>query len=83
MSDRKDSCMCGGIHDVGAFSGWDDFDKTERALKASADFVEVPVTDPYSNVGLTESWYECQRCKTIWRLVEPDAPFAGLWKRVS
>lgn len=83
MSDKKDSCMCGEIHEVGPFSGWDDFDKTERALKESADFVQVPVTDPYSSVGLAETWYECQRCKTTWRLVEPDPPFAGLWRSVS
>ena len=82
MTENNDSCVCCSIHAPGPFAGWDDFEKTEKALKTSAEYVPVPVARPYSNVGLVESWYECRRCTAVWRLVEPDPPYAGLWERV-
>lgn len=54
-----------------------------RLLKSSSEFKEVPVLAPYSNVGLTENWYQCLQCEQVWRLVSPDPPFAGLWEPVA
>lgn len=36
----------------------------------------------FGNIGLPEKWYRCIHCGTVWRLVEPDPPFGGLWKKV-
>lgn len=75
-------CSCGQLRDLGSFAGWNDFDAFVSSLKAMAVFSQVPVEAPYSNVGLLESWYRCDQCQSIWRLVEPDPPFKGLWERV-
>ena len=28
-------------------------------------------------------WFQCSKCKAVWRLVEPDFPFKGLWEPVD
>ena len=40
----------------------------------------VPVTSRYANVGETENLYRCKTCGSVWRLIEPDPPFSGLWE---
>jgi len=27
-------------------------------------------------------WFRCKGCNDIWRLINPDPPFRGLWERV-
>jgi hypothetical protein len=75
-------CECGNLRESGPFSGWNDYDKFVRELQNGALFKAVPVKVPHSNVGLKEQWFECSRCKALWRLVEPDPPFAGVWEMV-
>lgn len=78
----KVSCGC-EIRPEGGFQGWDEFDAFVKALKADPSFMPIPVGKPYSNVGFVESWYRCTACLAIWRLVEPDPPFVGLWEKVD
>lgn len=75
-------CKCGQIREARSFCGWKDFDAFVTSLEASGAFTPVPVGIPYSNVGLSEHWYQCNTCQMVWRLVEPDAPFAGIWEQV-
>ena len=45
---------------------------------------EVPVEVRYSNAGLLkERWYRNTETGEVWRLVEPDYPFQGVWERVG
>ncbi|MFS0757393.1 hypothetical protein ABC383_22175 [Noviherbaspirillum sp. 1P10PC] len=74
---------CEKLGEPRSFSGWNDFDAFVALIKASDDFLPKPVISPHSNVGLDEHWYQCSKCEGVWRLVEPDPPFAGLWERVS
>lgn len=76
-------CSCCRLREPGPFTGWSDFDSFVSSLRNSAALTPVPIEAPYFNVGLLESWYRCSKCRGIWRLVEPDPPFAGLWERIS
>lgn len=80
---KAGQCDCEKLREPRSFAGWNDFDAFVALLKAANDFSPTPVTAPYSNVGLLEYWYQCRKCQGVWRLVEPDPPFAGLWERVS
>jgi len=75
-------CKC-DVRPAGRFESWDDYDQFFRWLANSDAFVQVPVLNPHSNVGLTETWYRCKTCGSSWRLVEPDPPFAGLWESIK
>jgi len=44
----------------------------------------VPVERPYSGSTLMdEHWYRNVRTNELWRLVAPDPPFRGVFKRVE
>lgn len=43
---------------------------------------EVPVEVPLSDVGFVERWYRNTSTGEVWRLVEPDYPFLGVWERM-
>ena len=79
----NNECHCTTIRKSETFSDWTDFDNFSSSLLNDLEFVATTVITPYANVGLPEKWYRCTRCGTVWRLVEPDPPFKGLWKRVS
>ncbi len=53
-------------------------------LVKDIDIVEVPVESKYgeSNI-LQEKRYKCTECNQQWRLVYPDFPFVGHWKKVQ
>lgn len=81
--DKGRQCGCNEFSQSRGFKGWDDFYAFVSYLNESCCFNKIPVRVPYSNVGLDESWYRCNRCNEVWRLVEPDPPFSGLWSRVD
>lgn len=76
------TCKC-DIRSEGRFSGWSDYDEFAEQLEKNPLFVLTPVSKPHSNVGLVERWYQCVACQSVWRLLEPDPPFNGLWERVE
>jgi len=49
-------------------------------LNQSEDWEKVPTLVPYSTTGLQEAWYRHKATAEVWLLVEPDAPFPGLWQ---
>jgi hypothetical protein len=51
---------------------------------ARADVEELPVAQHYAGTEvLRERWFRCVKDGTIWRLVEPDFPFRGVFEPVS
>lgn len=84
MTQNSDAagCECATLRAPGPFHGWADFDAFAVSLREGTLFAEVPVEKPHSNVGLVEKWFKCAKCNSLWRLVEPDPPFAGVWERV-
>ena len=76
-------CACQRLRRVGPFAGWDDFEHFLSALEQVNVLERVPIAKKYANVGEVETWYRCRACHSVWRLVEPDPPFAGVWERVQ
>jgi hypothetical protein len=74
---------CQRLRNSGPFTGSNDFHEFTSVLGAAPSMREVPVTKEYLKVGLAETWYECATCHSVWRLVDPDPPDAGLWDRVK
>lgn len=84
MNVRLDKrCHCESLRQEETFSDWADFDKFSSAISDDPRFLLGPVEEDCANAGLPEKWYRCARCGTIFRLVEPDPPFRGLWTRVK
>lgn len=51
--------------------------------QAEGVLTEVPVSEPYSGSPLfDERWYR-STSGTVWRVVEPDPPFRGVFERVK
>ena len=75
-------CNC-DVRSVNHFLDWNDYDYFSEMLKKDKNFISVSVTEKYSNFGFLERWYRCVKCQTVWRLVEPDPPFKGLWERLK
>jgi len=67
----------------GAFASLDDYRSHVTQVESDEAFIEVNVDSPMTNVGLVERWFKCQKCTSVWRLVEPDPPFSGVWKKVE
>ncbi|MCQ8895785.1 hypothetical protein NQT62_04925 [Limnobacter humi] len=76
-------CDCEKLRECKSFDGWKDFDSFVELLNKAGVVSTTPVITPYFNVGLSENWYRCEKCQRVWRLVEPDPPFSGLWERVA
>ena len=80
----KMNCVCMNIKTPGVFNSFSDYEAHKKELINSGLFVAVPVAQPYANVGgLEEAWYKCKHCNCLWRLVEPDPPFKGIWQQVD
>lgn len=79
----QNRCSCTAIRDEGPFSGWDDYDAFLNSVTQFPSLQPVAVKTHYANVGLQERWYECSLCHSVWRLVEPDPPFCGMWEKVE
>ena len=83
MNTQINKACCSTIRNGENFLDWTDYDNFSLTISNSPCFVATPVLASYANVGLPEKWYQCVHCNTIWRLVEPDPPFKGLWKKIS
>jgi hypothetical protein len=67
----------------GKFQSLGEYRKLINWLEGNADWEEIPVEKPHSNVGLFERWFKSNRSGEVWRLVEPDPPYQGLCEEVS
>ncbi len=85
MSESRETaaCACAEARREKKFHGWNDFAGFAARLRDGGDFREIPVEQPDSDVGFVEKWFQCVKCGTKWRLIEPDPPFAGIWERVG
>lgn len=77
---------CGGfgLKAAGGFSSFPDYEAHKQSVVDSGLFLPVQVGQRYAGVGgIDEHWYKCKSCGRVWRLVEPDPPFKGMWSEVS
>jgi hypothetical protein len=75
-------CSCFNIRETGSFKNSQDYFNFEKELLQNPKFEEVKVEKLKNNVGFFERWYKCNKCGTVWRLVEPDSPYKGIWEQV-
>jgi hypothetical protein len=65
-----------------SFASLSEFLRFRESLQ-QPEWQEVDVEERWTTVGgFVERWYRHVPTNSIWRLVEPDAPFEGLWERV-
>lgn len=68
---------------LSGFKSWSDYEELLRLIETnSSKFDAIPVGSKFSDVGFIERWYRDRESRRIWRLVEPDPPFSGLWAPV-
>lgn len=80
MNDKK--CTCFNLRETGSFKSSQDYYNFEGNLLKNSNFRELKVEEPKNNVGFYERWFECNKCGSVWRLVEPDPPYKGLWENI-
>jgi len=77
------TCDCSLLRETGGFNSFPDYESHLQLLRNSDLFSPVVVGSKYTDIGgLEEFWFECKRCGSVWRLVEPDPPFRGMWAKV-
>ena len=54
---------------------------TEQIQSGVAE--EIEVEEPFSGISFEERWFKYLPSGEIWRLVEPDPPFCGLFEPVK
>ena len=72
--------------EIKEFDGWSEFERflawiDQQVMTGQAQ--EVDVLEPYNVMNLTEKWFEHIPSGTIWRLVWPAPPFAGVFNRAD
>lgn len=75
-------CTCGVNQFAGDFRSPSEYMALTALISRTASLQETPVITPYDNVGCKERWFTCSACGGVWRLVDPDPPFTGLWQQV-
>jgi hypothetical protein len=65
------------------YSNLSDYQSHIESIKLDKSFIEIEVGTPLYNVGFDERWFKCDKCLAVWRSIEPDPPFNGLWKKVN
>lgn len=73
--------------EIASFHSWHEFelfvDWIEKQVKAGRA-IEVPVEDRYAGEMISERWFVCADCGSVWRLVYPDPGyFSGLFRFVK
>ncbi len=72
---------------ITAFDSYADYEHLLNSLNElvkSGAIDSVPVARPYSGSTLwDEHWYRNRTTEETWRLVAPDPPFRGIFKKVQ
>ena len=79
----SNKCSCGMDQILGNFRTPSEYMALSILISRTASLKETPVLMPYDDVGCKEKWFTCGVCGGVWRLVDPDPPFTGLWERVQ
>jgi hypothetical protein len=72
--------------EIDGFNSPMEFERFESWLSgqiAMGAAVEVAVVRPYSGNTLNERWFRNETSREIWRLVDPEPPFYGLFEKVN
>ena len=73
--------------EINGFESSAEFERFQAWLKetvADGNAEEVPVLERYQEISsLVEEWYRHIDSHTLWRLLRPDPPFTGLFKRIK
>ncbi len=81
---KKLKCGCGHWEVIDGFVSPNEYKAFVVYIENEVreDVAEEVPAEPEYNEGLIYGgrWFKCKDCKKIWRLVEPDFPFKGLWK---
>lgn len=78
------SCACAKWEAIEEFTSpheYDEFVKWIEGHVTSGKVKEVAVGKRYG--GFKERWFRCDGCKKVWRLVEHDFPFKGLFALIE
>lgn len=71
---------------IDGFQSWSEFSRfrtwIDDQLKAGVA-LELSVNSYYNGVRYVERWFQHIPSKEVWRLIQPEAPFSGVFKRVS
>jgi hypothetical protein len=80
-------CKCGFLEEIHGFISLGEFEKFKKYLEEQVQKNNLSEVDADLNYekGLIYGgkWYKCLECNEIWRLVDPDFPFKGLWEKVE
>jgi hypothetical protein len=82
--DNHLKCICDVFERINGFYSIYEFEKFQdyiNGLIKDGELIEIPVKEKYFE--FKEQWFQCTKYKHIWRLVYPDFPFKGLWKKFS
>ncbi len=78
-------CICKYFEEINGFFSPREFQRFEKYiddLVNGGEIKEVPVIKSLG-YGDYEKWFECSTCHEIWRLISPDYPFTGVWRKVD
>ena len=79
------SHICDDFEEIPKFHSPWDFEKFEKSINqmiADGLIKEIAVEKSYSVVQDQERWIQCPN-GDVWRLIPPDFPFAGFFKKVD
>lgn len=77
--------ICDDFEEIDDFNSPEHFERFEKSINqmiAEGLVKEILVRKPYSEVEYTERWIECPNGE-IWRMISPDYPFKGLFRKVE
>jgi hypothetical protein len=78
------NCLCSEWDEIGGFQAPSEYDRfvkwIEEQVKGGT-VREIKVEQRYG--GFRERWFRCGGCEKIWRLVDHDFPFKGLFAVVK
>jgi hypothetical protein len=80
-------CTCGFLEAIHGFQSPGEFQRFNEYIldQVTLGNLEPVQPDPNYEKGkiFGGAWYRCATCSEIWRLVDPDFPFKGLWEKVD
>ena len=80
----KEGCEWEAVDAFGSLAEYQRFHEWIKGQVTSGIAASVPVSKPYSGSTLwDEHWFRCLGDQQIWRLVGPDPPFRGIFKKVT
>jgi hypothetical protein len=74
-------CDCTQLKTGRNFSDGAEVEDLEETLRSRA-FKEVPVRKKLVPAH-HERWFKCPACGRIWRFIDPDPPFEGIWEEIG